>query len=176
MLTDPLTGLWNYRYLTLGARPRDRARQPIHPAARGADARPRPLQGDQRPVRAPGRRRGAHRARRPHAGRGPRGRHGRAIRRRGIRHRAARDRRGRRRPARRSARHRHQVVAVLRRPRSRGRSTTGLGSPSRPRSASPSSPNTARHRPACCAAPTTRCTPRRTPAATAGGSRKPDAG
>jgi two-component system cell cycle response regulator len=89
---DPLTGVYNRRFglqrLTEEVRPLDSIRRP--PGR--ADARPRPLQGRQRHLRAPGRRpgttnRGAGGAADPaRGGRAP------ALRRRGVHHRPARSR------------------------------------------------------------------------------------
>ncbi|MCO5556213.1 hypothetical protein L7F22_009759 [Adiantum nelumboides] len=71
------------------------ARHAYRPGRRGADPRPRPLQGGQRPARPPGgRRRAPGRRRRPHR-RGPRPGPGRPVRRRGVRGRARRDARRR---------------------------------------------------------------------------------
>ncbi len=108
--------------------PRNRARNPIQSTARGADARPRPVQVHQRQVRASGRRRGADRVGRPDARRGSRGRHRLALRRRGVRDRASGDGRDRRSASCCSSRHRHQIDPVLPRPcpgRSRGRPARG---------------------------------------------------
>ena len=98
-LTDPLTGLFNYRYL------RESLRRELERAARFgrtlavAGARPRPLQGRQRHLRPRRRRRGAGRGRPPDPGRDPGGRRRVPARRRGVRDPAAGDRRGRRRGA-----------------------------------------------------------------------------
>ncbi len=70
----------------------------VQAPVRGDHARHRPLQADQRHLRAPGRRRGHPGGRRPPARRRPRQRPRRPVRRRGVRARHARDRR-RRRPA-----------------------------------------------------------------------------
>ena len=78
---------------------RARARPRAQPHRRRADARPRRLQGGQRPLRARDRRRRAARGRRAAAQQRARARHGRARRRRRVRGRAPRPRRGRRPPA-----------------------------------------------------------------------------
>ena len=95
----PLTGLWNFRYLSMSlAREIERV-HPVRAAARRADARPRPLQAGQRPARARARRHRAARAGAPGAGADPRGRHVRPLRRRGVRRGAARRPRSRAPPS-----------------------------------------------------------------------------
>ena len=102
--TDGKTGLLN------AAAWHDQAERALRRAQRRRravlDPRPRPLQGGQRHLRPPGRRRGAGRRRRGPARRGARRRPGRALRRRGVRRAAARPRAtsaGRRRCRRRRA-------------------------------------------------------------------------
>ena len=152
-LHDALTGLPN-RALIM-----DRAEQMLaHARRNGTDGvgdvhRPRRLQGRQRHVRPPGRRRAAARRRRADRGRAARDRHDRPPRRRRVR-RAGRGRRG----ADRRAHPRRAARAV--RPRHRQRRSR-----SRRRSASP--PATARRPRTCCATPTSRSTRPRAPAATA---------
>ena len=60
---DPLTGLWNFRYLMMSLNQEIERRPPVRPPAGSPHARPRPLQAGQRHVRARARRRGAARVR-----------------------------------------------------------------------------------------------------------------
>ena len=159
-IRDPLTGLFNRRYMEESLEREMRRAAPRPPPGRHHHARPRRLQGLQRHARPRRRRHAAADDRDDAAAQRPRRGHRLPLRRRGVRADPARGVAARLGRARRSDR-RVGAGAGHRAPAPAGRPA------SRSRPASPCIPSTARPATPCCAPPTPRSIRPRSPAATA---------